>query len=864
MKRKISYLIAIAISFTSLTANAQLFGLFKKKAKIEKKEVVKKTPYEKLLTDKKCETYKSTFMTLHKSDGKLYVELPVKNLGCNMLVSAVTASVSNPTLATVGNNLSKPLTMRFVQKDSSIVLEYVNNYTVYDKTDSMLSKSVAMNYSPSSMYSFKVSTYNNDSTAIVFDMTSFFLRDNKYYPVVPKYIGNYKVSSSEKSDLAFFTALKAFESNIFVKVSRSYSVSLSGSGGEPATENYPATFQVAFTFLKLPDKAMVPRISDTRIGLFLTGKTQIDKEDERIKEVSFVNRWRVEPSDSAAYTRGELTAPTKPIVYYIDDAFPTLWKEAVKAGVLRWNKAFEKIGFKDVVQVRDFPHDNPEFDPDNLKYSCIRFIPKPEENAMGPSWIDPRSGEIINASVFVYGNVAKLINKWRFVQTSQIDPQVRAKKMPDNILKESLEYVVAHEVGHTLGFMHNMAASSAYPTDSLRSASFTAKYGTTPSIMDYARFNYVAQPSDKGVALTPPFLGAYDYYLVEWTYKPFIDLKGDYKAESEKLNELVEKHAHDPLYRYVMQQVDPGKRFDPSAIEEDLSNNPIKASEYGLSNLNYILKNMEGWIKDDEDSEHKVELYNEIAMQAYRYISNVSMNVGGILINQASEKSGIPRYKVLPKALQKEAALWLFKKAKEFPLMANSKLEQKLYAANRPFEQIAPNVQRMAINGLYKISVAYYLDQHSYSPMEYCSDMFNSVFEKTLKNNEHLTTYEMALQKVYIDYLISNVSSSKNSNVSPFSGGALLNNAIDNNGNYSLEQSIKSLPKDLQNTYNDTFEPEYSLGTNVKNTNFGNGYGTIDDIWIQTMSHSIIYLYHYANESLKTLSKGLLIASSLL
>lgn len=192
--------------------------------------------------------------------------------------------------------------------------------------------------------------------------------------------------------------------------------------------------------------------------------------------------------------------------------FQELWKQPIKEGTLRWNEAFEKIGFKNAVQVRDFPKDDPEFDPDNLKYSCIRYLPSSTANAMGPSWVDPTTGEIVNASVLVYNDVIRLINNWRFVQTAQIDPSVRAKKMPDDIVKESIAYVVAHEVGHCLGFMHNMSASAAYPVDSLRSASFTNTYGTTPCIMDYARFNYVAQPGDKGVRLTPPV----GYIVISW------------------------------------------------------------------------------------------------------------------------------------------------------------------------------------------------------------------------------------------------------------------------------------------------------------------------------------------------------------
>jgi hypothetical protein len=293
---------------------------------------------------------------------------------------------------------------------------------------------------------------------------------------------------------------------------------------------------------------MRPRLADSRIGIFLTDMSRINGKKDKIEDFSVINRWNIQPKDLEAWKRGELVEPVKPIVFYLDDAFPALWREPIRRGVLRWNKAFEKIGFKNVMHIEDFPKDDPEFDPDNLKYSCIRYVPAAVANAMGPSWVDPRSGEIINASVLMYNDVVKLAANWRFVQTAQVDERVRGKELPDDVFQESLEYILAHEVGHCLGLMHNMAASSAFPVDSLRSASFTQQHGTTPSIMDYARFNYVAQPGDKGVKLTPPDLGPYDDYVIKYAYTPLPDKK-DMFDEEKTIRGWIDEKVGDPIYR---------------------------------------------------------------------------------------------------------------------------------------------------------------------------------------------------------------------------------------------------------------------------------------------------------------------------
>ena len=751
-------LVATAISAGSLSLAAAPSALssraFGDDTKKEKKEEDK---YTKFFKDKKVETARGKFVTLHKIDGNVYLELPTKYLGKELMMGAKVTSTTDPDYLAVGSMNSAPIVFRFEKQDSVIVMKAPNSIVYRRDASPELQKALELNYRDQSVESFTPEVYKADSSAVVLKINSLVTESSPFFEIVPSQQGPFKITSSRNSNLTFVKGLKAFDTNASVRVEMNFSVNASLMGVLTVAKDMPLTAEVTYTILPVEASNAIPRFADARVGYQTTRKVSFPDYLDQSEPVYLAHRWQLVPKDKKAYAKGQLTEPEKKIVFYLDSAFPASWQRPIREGVLRWNKAFEAAGFRNAIEVRDFPKNDKQFDPDNLEYSCIRYIPNSQETIAASNWADPRTGEIFSGNLTIYNNVEALMHKQRFIATAAVDPQVRSSRLPQALFEESLSQLVTQEMGSVLGLLHNYAASASYTTDQLRSAKFTKESGLTPSILDGVTYNYLAQPSDKGVRLINDQLGVYDLFAIDWGYRYF-DLKGDPAAEAKELLSRVDKRAREPYLRYA-----PEQRYavDPTVRTEDLGNDPIKTAELTMKNLAFIQSNLSKWITNDPDSRKKKSLYLAIVQGYYLQLKNAMSLVGGVVCQESRLSTSLPRYQVVPKAKQREAFQWLLRQAKDFQGKADRNFERKGFIDVSYYDQLLEFLVKDIYDLRSRIIIASQVDSKTYSLGEYFDDLYQATFASTIagKSPNHM---ERLLQIAFIDKSIAGTVNPRN------------------------------------------------------------------------------------------------------
>lgn len=624
-----------------------------------------------------------------------------------------------------------------------------------------ITNSVSANFSESIIEVFDIETKNNDSTSVIIKVNKVFDGKQKSFNDVLSNIG---FGGSVKSELSYIENAKTFPKNVVIKSQLTTSI----AEGGPALS---VTLGVTCNIILLDKNPMKPRFADNRIGYF-TEKHWYFKDDQHaMSEKELITRWRLEPKtqDIEKYLKGEIVEPKKPIIYYIDPSTPKQWRPYIMAGVHDWQVAFEKAGFKNAIIAKEPTENDLDFDVDDVRYSVITYAASQKSNAMGPAVVDPRSGEIIESDIIWWHNVMTSLHSWMRIQTGAIDPKARGNKFSDAHMGEAIRFVSSHEVGHTFGLKHNMGASFAYDVESLRSKEFTDKMGgTAPSIMDYARYNYVAQPEDH-VSLITPKIGEYDKYAIQWGYQWY----ATDSAEKEGLNQLIAKHQNDPIYFYGEQQ-EGSNTIDPRSQSEDLGNDAMKASEYGLKNLKRVVNNILDWTYDkDEDYYQTGKLYIGAIGQWQLYNKHVLNNIGGIYLNSIVHGDNKSSYISVPVTTQKRAVDYLLKNCISLPewLFFNSILDKTNPLKDSPLGPyeytpytLARELQydvlyqllsderllRITENELFQRNKA---KETVFTVTQLFSKIHQQIFSGT-QQNRSLSILERMTQKNYVDVLI--------------------------------------------------------------------------------------------------------------
>ncbi|HZW62895.1 MAG TPA: zinc-dependent metalloprotease, partial [Flavobacteriaceae bacterium] len=642
--------------------------------------------------------------------------------------------------------------LRWQKKDKKVLLRIVSHDVVASDSLPIHQAVVNSNFEPV-LFTFPIKAISKDSLNTVIDVTDLFDTDVKALGLNYRGRKAYKVSKVEK-DKSFIESVKSYPLNIEARHVKTYAAS------EPPSNTSSGTISLEInnSMILLPKEPMKRRYFDERVGWFTSSSIDYGDEAQRSKTKTFLDRWRLEvkEEDIDKFKRGELVEPKKPIVYYIDPATPEKWRKYIKQGIEDWQIAFEAAGFKKAIIAKDppSPEEDPEWSPEDVRYSVVRYLASPIPNANGPHVSDPRSGEILESDINWYHNVMSLLRGWFFVQTAAINPEAQSPEFKDEIMGRLIRFVSSHEVGHTLGLPHNMGSSYAYPVEKLRDPEFTKQYGTAPSIMDYARFNYVAQPEDGDVALMPN-IGVYDKYAINWGYRPILDTSEE--EEKSILNQWILEHAGDPMYRFGHQQA--GDVVDPSSQTEDLGNDAMLASHYGILNLKRIVPNLITWTTaPGEDYDDLEEMYGHVISQFNRYMGHVSSNIGGVYENYKTADQDGAVYTPVPKAHQKKALQFLIDNLFETPewLIDENIFNKIEYSGS--VERVR-SLQARTLNNVLSLGRMQRMIENetlngndAYKLTDMVRDLRNGIWSE-LQNGRTIDTYKRNLQRAHIDRL---------------------------------------------------------------------------------------------------------------
>ena len=706
-------------------------------------------PYDKVIT-KEAKTDDGLFK-VHKIDDSFFYEIPDSLFEREMLM--VTRIAKTASGLGFGGGKQNEQVLRWQKKDKKVLLRVVSHNVVAADSLPIHEAVVNSNFEPV-LFTFPIKAISKDSLHTVIDVTDLFSKDIKPLGLPEWSRKNYKVSRIE-NDLSYIESIKSYPLNIESRHVKTY------NAGDPPSNSDTGTISIELnnSMILLPKVPMMRRMFDERVGWFTSNQTDYGLEDQRSKTVTYLDRWRLEVKDEdiEKFKRGELVEPKKQIVYYIDRATPEKWRTYIKQGIEDWQVAFEAAGFKNAIIAKDPPtvEEDPEWSPEDIRYSVVRYLASPIPNANGPHVSDPRSGEILESDINWYHNVMSLLRGWFFVQTAAINPDAQSPEFKDEIMGRLIRFVSSHEVGHTLGLPHNMGSSVAYKVEDLRSAEFTKKYGTAPSIMDYARFNYIAQPEDKGVALMPD-IGVYDKYAISWGYRPILDAKTP-EDEKKTLDSWILKYAGDPMYRFGHQQA--GDVVDPSSQTEDLGDDAMLASEYGIKNLKRIVPNLIKWTtKNGEGYDDLDEMYGHVISQFNRYMGHVSNNIGGVYEHYKTSDQAGAVYTYVDKNHQKRALDFIQDNLFETPEWLLDKeifgriefagstervrgLQERTLNNILSLGKMARMIENEALNG-----------NEAYKLIDMTRDLRNGVWSE-LRSGKKIDTYRRNLQRAHIDRL---------------------------------------------------------------------------------------------------------------